>query len=384
MSASQPAITDAMRSPTAQSQPAPSVSSIERMTARQALVDAIPHLIVTMGADGEVDCVNRPWRSFTGIGLMEMRGSGGWKATHPEDLSVIDATWVRARRDGYPFEVERRIRASDGSYRWHLTRVAPLQDAQETAVGWISTSTDIHHKRAYEESIRQANHELQQFAYVASHDLQEPLRMVTGYLSLLQRRCSGSLDAAANEYVGYAFDGAARMQTLIQQLLDFSRVGQGNLRITQVDSASACREALANLGAMVAQSRGAVSCGPLPMVWADRTQLVRLFQNLLHNALLYRLPDVSPTVRITAQPTLSEWIFCVHDNGIGIAAENQARIFDVFQRLHARDDYPGTGMGLAVCKKIVERHRGRLWVTSEPGQGSCFFFSLPVPTRVEA
>ncbi|MBA3710069.1 MAG: cyanobacterial phytochrome A, partial [Planctomycetes bacterium] len=154
------------------------------------------------------------------------------------------------------------------------------------------------------------------------------------------------------------------------------------LRITQFDSGMAYRDALGNLSTLVASTQGAVSCDALPVVSADKDQLMRLFQNLIANALTYHRSGSPPVVQIRAERTVSEWIFSVRDQGIGIALENQTRIFDVFQRLHARDEYPGTGMGLAICRKIVERHRGRLWVTSEPGVGSIFYFSLPVATRM--
>nr|MBA3707442.1 PAS domain-containing protein [Planctomycetota bacterium] len=203
---------------------------LEQVSKRyQAFADGLPQLAYTVQPDGGLDYVNRLWRSYTGLDLERTRGSGWRAAIHPDDLPPTDAGWDRARAIGCPFELEQRIRAFDGAYRWHLTRCWPVRGENGDIVQWIGTCTDIHHKRAHEEAIRQANSELQQFAYVASHDLQEPLRMVTGYLSLLQRRCSASLDEAAKEYVGFAFDGATRMQKLILHLLDFARVGQGSL-----------------------------------------------------------------------------------------------------------------------------------------------------------
>jgi signal transduction histidine kinase len=227
------------------------------------------------------------------------------------------------------------------------------------------------------EELARSNGDLEQFAYVASHDLQEPLRMVAAYTQLLAERYRGKLDADADKFIGYACEGAQRMQVLIQDLLAFSRVGRKEDALASVDCNAVMRDVVQILGASIEQNGGTVTCGALPEVWADNTQMVQLFQNLVGNAIKFR-GDEPPNVCVQAEKHGREWVFSVSDNGIGIAPEDVDRIFAVFQRLHARTEYPGNGIGLAICKKIVERYGGRIWVESQPGSGSTFKFTLPL------
>ena len=230
--------------------------------------------------------------------------------------------------------------------------------------------------RSLAEELAQSNQELQQFAYVASHDLKEPLRMVTGYTQLLARRYKGKLDVDADEFIGYAVDAAARMQTLIDNLLAYSRVGRRGKKFRPADCEAVFGRALNNLGAAVEESGASVKHDPLPTVMADETQLDQLFQNLIGNAIKF-CDKHAPRVEVKAEPRGSEWVFAVSDNGIGIEPRYHNRVFEMFQRLHLREEYAGTGIGLAICKKIVERHGGRIWVDSIPGEGSTFCFTLP-------
>jgi hypothetical protein len=230
--------------------------------------------------------------------------------------------------------------------------------------------------------LKRSNEDLQQFAYVASHDLQEPLRMITGYTSLLARRYRGKLDKDADEFISYAVDGAKRMQGLIQDLLSYSRVGTQGKAFELTDCEVVLTRTLASLQAAIEESGATVTHEPLPTVVADQTQLGQLFQNLIGNAIKYR-NSRPPEVHVSCTRTASEWAFAVKDNGIGIDPRYAARIFVIFQRLHTREEYPGTGIGLAVCKKIVERHGGNIWMESRPGDGATFYFTLPVCEEIE-
>jgi PAS domain S-box-containing protein len=242
---------------------------------------------------------------------------------------------------------------------------------------------DISERKQTEEKLARimadlesSNKELEQFAYVASHDLQEPLRMVSSYTQLLAQRYEGQLDDTARKYIHYAVDGAIRMQTLINDLLAYSRVGTRSQPLAPTDSHSALGEAIRNLVVMIEENHAIVTNDDLPTVRADASQLVLVFQNLLANAIKFRREDL-PRVHVSAQDHGREWVFSVQDNGIGIAPQHAKRVFVIFQRLHTREEYPGTGIGLAVCQRIVERHGGKIWFESEPGKGATFFFTLP-------
>jgi light-regulated signal transduction histidine kinase (bacteriophytochrome) len=228
----------------------------------------------------------------------------------------------------------------------------------------------------YTEELARSNAELEQFAYVASHDLQEPLRMVSSFTQLLARRYRGKLDQDADEFIGYAVDGANRMQRLINDLLAYSRVGTRGKPLKPVDANLIFKEARDNLAKAIEDSSAVIYLDPLPIVPADEMQLLQIFQNLIANALKFHGPE-PPQIQATATRQGREWVFAIQDNGIGIAPEHQERIFSIFQRLHHRSEYPGTGIGLAICKKIVERHGGRIWVQSQVGKGSTFYFTIP-------
>jgi two-component system, chemotaxis family, sensor kinase Cph1 len=211
---------------------------------------------------------------------------------------------------------------------------------------------------------------------VASHDLQEPLRTVSGFARLLQQKYGNRLDAEADQFIEHTVDGAKRMQALIQDLLAYARIDSGGLELAPTDAGAALHLALSNLQTSIQETAAEITHGELPTVRADAGQLVQLFQNLIGNALKYRR-EAPPKIHVEACRNEDHWLFSVRDNGIGIDPKNQDRIFQIFQRLHTRAQYDGTGIGLAICKRIVDRHSGRIWVAAEPGPGATFRFTLP-------
>jgi light-regulated signal transduction histidine kinase (bacteriophytochrome) len=258
------------------------------------------------------------------------------------------------------------VRGADGTPRYEIAVFDDVTERKEA-----ETALRVAH-----EELKRSNAELEQFAYVASHDLQEPLRMVSSYTQLLVRRYGDRLDGDAREFTAYIVDGAARMKQLIEDLLAYSRVGTKGKEFKPVPVESALRRAIVNLRAAIEESGAAVTYDAMPVVQGDDTQITQLFQNLIGNALKFRSASV-PRIHVSSSQKEKEWEIVVSDNGIGIEAAYFERIFMVFQRLHNKGEYPGTGIGLAICKKVVERHGGRIWVESAPGTGSAFHFTLP-------
>ena len=273
---------------------------------------------------------------------------------------------------------ELRNRRKDGGLRWETIVIAPVLDDVGSVAHYVAIKEDVTESRLLRDQLRQTNAELEQFAYVASHDLRQPLRMVGSYLNLIDKRIGAELPDDIKQYLGFAVGGAKQMDRLIVDLLEYSRTGRNTLTdrisLTEVVSRAqlnltvALREADADL----------VVADDLPVVMGNPTELARLFQNLIGNAVKYRAPQRRPKVEIGCQRLGREWVISVADNGIGIAAENYDRAFGIFQRLVAPTEYEGTGIGLAVCKKIVEHHGGRIWIESVLDQGSTFFVALPV------
>jgi light-regulated signal transduction histidine kinase (bacteriophytochrome) len=239
----------------------------------------------------------------------------------------------------------------------------------------VETARSVLAERS--EDLARSNADLEQFAYVASHDLSEPLRKVANFCQLLERQYAPQLDDRARQYIGFAVDGAKRMQVLISDLLAFSRVGRTTDTFEPLDLNDVVSRAIGTLDDRIAEAGAQIDCDPLPSVSGDPTLMLALFQNLIGNAVKYRKPDVAAHVRISAERSGADWLFTIADNGIGIDPQYSERIFTIFQRLHLRSEYGGTGIGLALCRKIVEFHRGRIWLARSTGPGATFHFTIP-------
>lgn len=307
-----------------------------------------------------------------------------WQATvHPEDLLREMEKVQMALRGEKDFDSEFRVIWRDKSIHCIKANASVFRDPSGKAIRMIGTNWDITaQKRAEEElahtvaELARSNADLAQFASVASHDLQEPLRAVSGCVELLARRYRDKLDAQAGEWIQLTVEGAKRMQALIRDLLAYSRVGTSGKSFVPTNVGAALDLALANLATSITESGAVITHDPLPSLVADPTQMAQLFQNLIGNALKF-CKERSPEIHVGAKPEAGAWTFSVRDNGIGIEPQYRERIFVIFQRLHTRTEYPGTGIGLAICQRIVERHGGRIWVESEPGKGSTFYFTIP-------
>jgi len=241
---------------------------------------------------------------------------------------------------------------------------------------------DITQRKKLEDDLKRSNNELQQFAYVASHDLQEPLRTIASFTQLLARRYEGKLDSDADEFIGYIVDASIRMKQQIEDLLEFSRVMTNGSNFEKINLEQTVKQIISSLGVLIKENDAEITYNPLPEIYADSRQIARLFQNLINNSIKFKKPDEPPKIHISVEKDekTNEYVFSISDNGIGIDPKYQDRIFTIFQRLHTIEEYQGTGIGLAVARKIVERHGGHIWVESELEKGATFYFTLPIPS----
>jgi PAS domain S-box-containing protein len=346
------------------------------------IVNSSSSLIYVTDKDGRFVLTNKAMEMLFGRSREELIGQTR-ESVLPKDIADEHrANDLKVLTGKTPISIEERNIEPDGPH-YYLTVKTPLLDLNGEVYAVAGISTDITERKRAEETIQRitddllrSNAELEQFAYVASHDLQEPLRMVSSYVQLLARRYQGKLDSDADEFIAFAVDGAKRMQNLINDLLAYSRVGTRGIELKPVSTESLLAEAMSNLQPTIEDCRARITHDPLPIVHGDPVQLVLVFQNLLGNAIKFHGSE-PPYVHISARQEDLEWVFSVRDNGIGIDPKFEERIFVIFQRLHDRESYPGTGIGLSICKRIVHRHGGRIWVESELGKGSTFYFTLP-------
>jgi len=309
--------------------------------------------------------------------------------THPDDLAGEQVQLGRLLAGQINnYSIEKRCLRKDGSVIWvrvtsSLPSVTDPPVTDPSAKWWISVVEDITHRKQAQDALNlttaelaRSNKDLEQFAYIASHDLQEPLRAVAGFMGILKKKYQDKLDGDAREYIDYAVEGAERMQALINGLLAYSRVGTRGGDLKPMSMQTAFYAAINNLHMAIGESKAVITHDELPDITADAVRMTQLLQNLIANAIKFCGKDL-PEIHLMARHEDQHWVFGVRDNGIGIETQYFERVFLIFQRLHTRNQYPGTGIGLALCKKIVERHEGRIWIESEPGRGSTFYFTIP-------
>ena len=345
------------------------------------LADHAPVLIWIAGTDSGYHFFNKPWLEFTGRTMEQEAGAGWAEGVHPEDLQSCMATYVASFEARRTFRMEYRLRRHDGRWRWILDDGQPMYSLSGEFEGFIGSCVDITDRRDSEEgllraniALRRSNEDLRQFAYAASHDLQEPLRMVRLYSQLLAKKYKGKLDAEADEFIEFTTSGATRMHALVDDLLAFTRVAEGPSEIeSPVQAGAVLASTLANM--RVALAGATVTQGEMPAVAVHAQHLAQLFQNLIGNAVKYKGGE-PVAIHISARRDGAWWLFSVKDNGMGIDPQYHHRIFGIFKRLHGQE-YPGTGIGLAICSRIAERYGGRIWVDSEFGAGAEFQFTLP-------
>jgi len=349
------------------------------------LADLLPQTVFEMDTDGYFTFTNREG----------LRSHGYTPEDVTEPLNAIQL-FIPEERESVRQNIQRLLNREeiggaeytalrkDGSTFPVIVYAAPIIQGDK-AVGLRGVTIDITELKLLHDELEQtleklqsSNAELEQFAYVASHDLQEPLRMVASYTQFLARRYQSQLDADADEFIAYAVDGVNRMQKMINDLLEYSRLNTRAKPLEMTDCEDTVDQALSNLQIAIEESDAVITHEPLPAVMADPTQLLRLFQNLISNAIKFSRNSGIPKIHIRVEQTDGMWTFSVRDNGIGIDPQYADRIFLIFQRLHGREEYPGTGIGLAVCKKIAERHGGQIWVESNDGGGTTFHFTISV------
>ncbi len=330
--------------------------------------------------DGHFRLVNRQLAYILGYDEDELIGRPALGFVLMEDREAVRDNAVRMLKAGSSLGYEFRIITKQARIKWVMETVTPIHYDEKRAT--LGSLIDVTQRKQMEERLKQmtaemqrSNTELEQFAYVISHDLHEPLRMVSSYTQLLAKRYRNELDADADEFISYAVEGAQRMQLLLNDLLDYSRVGTRGKPFALVESKRVVEQAMSNLKIVIEENGASVTYDVLPAVLGDEGQLVRLFQNLIGNAIKFR-GEAAPHVHISALRWHNVVTFSVRDNGIGIDPQHSRSVFEIFRRLHTREEYPGTGMGLAICRKIVERHGGRISVESRPGQGATFFFTI--------
>ncbi len=349
-----------------------------------AIVESSNDAIIGKTLDGTITSWNAGAEHLYGYAADQILGKNV-SLLIPDDAKETLPHILEQVRQGSQIEIHEAARKRrDGSFVEVSLAVSPIRDKSGTIIGASTIARDVTERKLAEaelrrraEELRRSNEELEQFAYVASHDLAEPLRSISGYVELLARRYEGVIDKEADHFIGRAVDGCTRMRQLIDDLLSYARSGH-TAELVPTQTLAVLGDVLTSMTSSLSATRGRVDYADLPVVSGDRTALVRLFQNLIANGIKFARPGIEPRLRIEARRNdKTSWVFSVSDNGIGIEPEYRERVFGMFQRLHARDAYPGTGIGLAICMKIVQAHDGRIWIDDEFASGTRFCFTLP-------
>ena len=359
----------------------------------RSLIEASLDPLVTIGQDGKITDVNSSTERFTGFTRDELIGT---------DFSDYFTKPKKARegyqkvfKEGFVLDYPLEIKNKNGHKTSVIYNASVYKNEFNEVKGVFAAARDITKMKKAEEKIKkyqdtlekkvkdrtkaleQSNRELEEFAYVASHDLKEPLRMISSFLQLLERRYKDQLDQNANEFIGFAVEGAKRMDMMINDLLDYSRIGNQEREFEYLQSEKILETVLINLKSTIKDNNASITHDPLPLIFANEQMMIQLFQNLLSNSIKYH-GEKSPKIHISADNVDNEYIFNINDNGIGMDQKHLGQIFTIFKRLHTREEFEGTGIGLAIAQKIVQKHRGKIWAESEPGKGTTFYFTIPI------
>jgi len=346
----------------------------------ESVINSLPGVFYLFDEQGKFLLWNRNFENVSEYSASEIKNMAPLDF-FPEDekqfmLERIEQVFLVGHADAEAHFTSKSGRQTPYYFTGSLYKIsdAPLLIGTGIDITEIKTAQDAVRRTMME--LERSNKELEQFAYIASHDLQEPLRMVSSYVQLLAQRYKGRFDADADDFIHYAVDGARRMQRMINDLLSYSRVGTRGKPFGQADCDEILKQVLAGLRLQIEECGALITSDPLPVVMADASQLHQVFQNLISNAIKFRGEKI-PEIYVSAERKRGEWIFSVSDNGIGFEEKYAGKIFDIFKRLYPASKYPGSGIGLTICRKIIERHKGRIWAGSEPGKGSVFYFTLP-------
>lgn len=348
------------------------------------LVATVPEILFTATPDGATDYVNTRFIDYSGMESDALLGAGWFKMIHPDDRERTIAAWTKSVETGDEFEITYRLRGADAAYRWFQCHALRVEDSQTQDGHWFGVCTDIHEHKELEESLavhtkelQRTNEDLQSFAHVAAHDLQEPLRTIGVFSQLLAEKTRGKVNKEADTFVEHILGGVARMKNLIRDLLDCATARHAEAAPRYPTNLNGVvHSAIEHLHLAVREADAIIVCDRLPSVIVNANGMVRVFQNLISNAIKYKSAG-RPCIHITSRADGDEWVLSVEDNGIGFDMRHANRVFEAFRRLHSYAEVPGTGIGLAIVRQIVDDHGGRVWAESEPGRGSKFFFTLP-------